>query len=230
LTGQARLNTGHNSHRAYAPLLAIVAFAAGTAAATAQVSIGTVVDLAQRNSSSVKLAQVDVQKANASLAESRDAFIPSLTFGSGLPAFPEVGFTGTLPTIWDANVQSIVFSMPQFRYIQAGRQGVKAAQLNLKDAREQVALEAASSYIELDTVNTELDVAREQEQDAGRLVKIEQERTDAGVDPLNDLLQARLTATQLKLKRLHMETRAATLTEGKNDKWPYEVILLFHCE
>ena len=213
MTGQARLNTGHNSLRAYAPFLAALALAAAASAASAQVSIGTIVDLAQRNSSSVKLAQSDVQKANASLAESRDAFIPSLSFGSGLPAFPEVGFTGTLPTIWDASVQSIVFSMPQFRYIQAGRQGVKAAQLNLKDAREQVALDAASAYIELDTVDDELEAAKEQEKYAGRLVAIEQERTDAGVDPLHDLLEARLTAAQLKLKRLHLETRAATLTK-----------------
>lgn len=213
MTGQARLKTGHNSPRTHAVLVAVLALAAAATIAHAQVSIGTVVDLAQRNSSSVKLAQADLQKANASLAESRDAFIPSLSFGSGLPAFPEVGFTGTLPTIWDASIQSIVFSMPQFRYIQAGRQGVKAAQLNLKDAREQVALDAATAYIELDTLNDELDASREQEQDAGRLVAIAQERTDAGVDPLNDLLQARLTAAQLKLKRMHLETRAATLTK-----------------
>ena len=42
---------------------------------------------------------------------------------------------------------------------------------------------------------------------------IEQQRAEAGVDPLSDLLQARLTAAQLKLKRLHLETRAATLAK-----------------
>ena len=40
---------------------------------------------------------------------------------------------------------------------------------------------------------------------------IEQERAEAGVDPLSELLQARLTAAQIKLKRLQLESRAGTL-------------------
>ncbi len=90
---------------------------------------------------------------------------------------------------------------------------MQAAQLSLKDAREQVALDASTAYIELDTVDLELEAARQQEQDAARLVAIEQQRTEAGVDPLSELLQAQLTAAQLKLKRLHLETRAATLSK-----------------
>jgi outer membrane protein TolC len=186
---------------------------AATAAAPAQVSLTTVVELAQKNSVTVRLAQADVQRATAQLAQTRDAFIPSLAFGSGLPAFPEVGFTGSLPTIWDANIQSLVFSMPQIQYIHAARAGVQAAQLALKDAQEQAALDASSAYIELDAVNHELEAAREQEQDAARWVEIEQQRAEAGVDPLSTLLQAQLTAAQLKLGRLHLETRAATLAE-----------------
>ena len=111
----------------------------------------------------------------------------------------------------------MVFSMPQFRYIQAARAGVQAAQLALKDAQEQVALDASTAYIEMDTVNRELEAAREQEQDAARLVAIEQQRAEAGVDPLSALLQAQLTAAQLKLKRLHLETRTATLAKQLAD-------------
>ncbi len=142
-------------------------------------------ELAQQNSAAVHLAQADVQKALAELAQNHDAFIPSLSFGSGLPAFPEVGFTGSCPSIWDGTMQSMVFSMPQYRYIQAARAGVKAAQLALKDAQEQVALDASTAYIEMDTVNRELEAVSEQEQDAARLVAIEQQRTEAGVDPLS---------------------------------------------
>ena len=119
-------------------------FAAAAAATPAQVSLTTVVDLAQKNSAAVRLAQADVQKATAQLAQSRDAFIPSLTFDSGLPAFPEVGFTGSLPTIFGGTIQSLVFSMPQIQYIHAAQSGVQAAQLALKDAREQAALDASA--------------------------------------------------------------------------------------
>ncbi len=180
--------------------------------ARGQVSLTTVVDLAQKNSTTVQLAQADINKAVAQLEQSHDAFIPSLSFGSGLPAFREVGFTGSLPTIWDSSIQSLVFSMPQIQYIRAARAGLVSSQLALKDAREQAALDASTTYIELDTVNRELATEHQQGQDAERLVEIEQQRTEAGVDPLTALLQAQLTAAQLKLARLHLETRAATLS------------------
>ena len=170
-------------------------------------SLTTVVDLAQRNSSVVKIAQADVAKSVAVLSESRDVVIPSLSFSTGVPAFPEVGFTGSPPSIWNATVQSLVFSIPQKYYIDASRAGLHAASSNLKGAREQAALEASSAYIELDAVNRELDAAHQQETMAARLVEIEQQRAEAGVDPLSELLQAKLTAANLKLARLHLETR-----------------------
>ena len=179
----------------------------------AQVSLATVVDLAQRNSTAVRIAQANVNKASAALSESKDVVIPSLQFGTGLPVFPEVGFTGSPPSIWNATIQSLVFSIPQKHYIDAARSGLQAATANLKDAREQVALDASTTYIELDTVNRELEAAKQQEAFAARLVAIEQDRTEAGVDPLNDLLEARLTAAQIKLKREHLETRAGTLSK-----------------
>ncbi len=209
----------HNPHRSPAAAkarvlapAAILAALLSPALAPAQVSLTTVVELAQQNSSAVKLADADVARARAQLAESRDAFIPSLSFGSGLPAFPEVGFTGNLPTIWDATVHSMVLSLPQMRYAQAARMGLKAAQLNQAEARDQVALDASQAYIELDTVQAELAAAQQQEGYAAKLVDIEQQRTEAGVDSLAQLLQAQLTAAQLKLSRLHLETRAATLS------------------
>jgi outer membrane protein TolC len=179
----------------------------------AQVSLATVVDLAQKNSTGVRAAMADVNKAKAVKSETKDALIPAISFNTGLPVFPEVGFTGSPPSIWSATVQSLVYSFPQKRYIDAAELGLQAAKARLKDAREQVALDASSAYIELDAVNQELAEAHKQEQFAGHLVDIEQQRTDAGVDALSELLQAKLTAAQIKLKRLHLETRAANLAK-----------------
>ena len=186
---------------------------AAAAPCAAQVLLGTVVDLAQRNSATVRMAQADRERAGAALSESRNAIIPSASFASGLPAFPSVGFTGSPSSIWSVTVQSLVFSIPQKRYIDAASTGVRAADASLKDAREQATLDATLAYIELDTVTSELATARKQETDATRMVEIEKERAEAGVDPLNDLLQAQLTQAQLRLKRLHLETRSATLSK-----------------
>ena len=180
---------------------------------TAQVSLGTVVDLAQKNSTTVRLAEADVRKTEAVLSESKDVFVPSVTFTTGLPVFPETGFTGTPPSIWSATVSSLVFSISQRRYINSARAALQAAMNGLKDAREQVALEASLVYIELDTVDQELEAAKQQENIAARLVAIEQERAEAGVSSMHDLLHARLTAAEVKLARIHLESRAGRLSK-----------------
>ncbi len=194
-------------------LLAVLVFswAFAPAALRAQVSLGTVVDLAQRNSSAVRLADADLQKAQAALAQTKDAYIPNFVIGSNIGY--SYGFPTGQPSVGSATMQSLVFSYSQRQYVKAARAGIEAANLGLKDAREQAALDASTTYIELDTVNRELTAAQPQADFAADLVRIPQQRAEAGVDSDLDLLQARLSAAQLKLQRLHLETRAATLAK-----------------
>jgi outer membrane protein TolC len=200
-----------NPHLSRARLLALATLAALPLSASAQVSLATIVEQAQRNSSAVHLAQANVNKAAAALTESRDAVIPSVSVSSGLPTFPQVGFTGTPPSIWSASVQSLIFGFPQKNYISSASFAVKSAKASLADAREQVALDASTAYIDLDATNTELDLIRQQEDAARRLVEIEQQRAEAGVDPLSEVLEARLTLAQMHLKRVQMEAHAEGL-------------------
>ena len=201
----------NNPREAWRPILIALALAAAPALLPAQVSLATVVDLAQRNSSAVKLAEADVQKAQAALAETKDAYIPNFVIGSTVGY--SHGFPTGQPSVGSATMQSLVLSYSQRQYTKAARAGLEAANLSLKDAQEQVALDASTAYLELDTVDRELEAARQQEAFSDHLVQIEEERAGAGVDSLSDALQARLTAAQLKLKRLHLETRAATLAK-----------------
>jgi len=202
-------------HRFWAgSLRALIGLAILLAAPTlvpAQVSLATVVDLAQRNSAAVRLAATDVQKAQASLDQSEFVYIPTLTIGSQVGY--SYGFPTGQPSVASATMQSLVYSAAQRQYTKAARAGLQAANLALKDAREQVALDVSSAYIEMDTVDTELTAARQQEEFSSNLVTIETKRSDAGVDSSLDLLQARLTAAQLRLKRIHLEARAATLAK-----------------
>ena len=203
------MRNGNNPLKVWAAMLVAAALAA--APALAQVSLATVVDLAQHNSSAVKLAEADLQKAQAALAQTEDAYIPNFVIGS-MVGYSH-GFPTGQPSVGNATMQSLVFSYSQRQYLKAARAGFDAANLRLKDAREEAALDASSTYIELDTVNRELEAAQQQESFAADLVKIEQLRVDAGVDSALEVLEARLTAAQLKLKRLHLETRAGTLAK-----------------
>ncbi len=196
--------------RALCLLSAALLIATLPSALHAQISLSTVVDLAQKNSSTVKLADADLRKATAVLLEAKDVYIPNLIIGSNVGP-PSIGFPTGQPSIANASMQSLAFSFPQRQYIRAARAGVEAASLNLKDAREQAALEASTEYIELDTVSQEMEAGNRQVAYAGRLLQIEQQRQEAGVDPLSEVLQARLKVAQLKLNSMHLEARAAAL-------------------
>jgi len=200
-----------NPQRTFATILAAITLVSVQHLASAQVSLATVVDLAQRNSTAVRLAEADVQKAASVLAQTQDVYIPTLSIGSTVGY--SIGFPTGQPSVGNASMQSLVFSMPQRQYIRAARAGLQAASLSLKDAREQVALDASTAYIELETVTRESDAAHQQESFAGGLVDIEQQRTEAGVDAHSELLQAQLTNAQLALKRIHLVTRANTLAK-----------------
>ncbi len=116
-------------------------------AASAQISLGTAVFLAQQHSTAVRIAEADVVKAQAALSETRDVYVPSVTFSSGLPFVPTVGFLGGLPSIFSASMLSLVFSPSQRQYIKAARAGLTSASFSLKDAREQAALDASTRTI-----------------------------------------------------------------------------------
>ena len=192
-------------------LMAALALLCAWPALSAQVSLATVVDLAQRNSGVVLVAEAQEEKAHSLFAQARDVYVPSVSVGSTLGY--SKGFPTGQPSVANVNVQSLVWSSPQSQYILSARSGVEAAALNLKEAREQVALDASTAYIALETVSRELEGARQQEACAARLVEITRQRSEAGVDPLSELLETQLTAARIKLNRLHLETRAATLSK-----------------
>lgn len=211
MIGRAQVDKRYNPCRVWLPILIGMALAAAPRLLPAQVSLSTVVDLAQRNSIAVKMAEADVQKAQAALGQTLDAYIPNFVIGSTVGY--SHGFPTGQPSVGSATMQSLVLSYSQRQYTKAARVGLEAANLSLKDAREQASLDASTAYIELDTVNRELEAIRQQESFAKRLSSIEEERTEDGVDPLSDLLQAHLTAAELKLSRLRLETRAGTLAK-----------------
>jgi outer membrane protein TolC len=108
------------------------------------------------------------------------------------------------PSIYTVNAQSLALSFSQPAYIRSSRAALLAAQLQLKNTRQQVILDAALDYIELAKVNQQITALDQQTGFVGRLVEIESERVDAGVDSKVELTQARLTGAQIALRRLHL--------------------------
>lgn len=186
--------------------IAAVLFLLLPLAAGAQISLSTAVDLAEKNSPSVRGAMANVQKARAMLAETHDAYIPSFLVGSSIGY--AYGFPLGYPSFFTASSQSLVLSWSQRDYIRAARAGLDGASLNLKDVQQQVALDAALDYVELDYDLKEIAALQQENGYAESLVQIEQDRVQAGVDPRIDELQAELTAAQVDEKRIHLDNDA----------------------
>lgn len=176
-------------------------------AASAQISLSSSVDLALQNSTQVKMAVADVQKATAGLAETKDAYLPNFLLGSSIGY--TYGFPVGQPSVYNVQSQSMLYSFSQPDYIRASRAALKSAELNLKDNREQVTLDCALAYIQLDIDISELALLDQEKADAEKLISIERDRLVAGVDSRMDLTKAEITSAQIDISRFHIQDDAA---------------------
>ncbi|MDQ2833597.1 MAG: TolC family protein [Acidobacteriota bacterium] len=189
--------------------LACLVFACAATPAFAQISFTAAVGLALKSNPKVLMAQAEVDKARAALAQLKDAYIPSVVGGTGIGP-PSYGFPLGQPTLFSITSQSLVFSYSQRDYIRAARTAIEAATLTLKDIREGVAEDTAVSYLAFSRDLERQAALREQQGYADRLVSIVQQRTDAGHDTAIDLTTARLSAAQIHLALLRADDETDT--------------------
>ena len=177
--------------------------------ALGDVSLYTVVDLALRNSKTVRMAEADQQRALAVWMETRDIYIPSFSVGSGLGY--SYGFPLGNPTLFDVRSDFMLFSFSQRDYIRSAHAAVKAATLSLKDARRQVILDTAVNYIELNKTLAEIQALQQARADTDKLVDVVEDRLHAGLESKMNLTQAQLTRAQIQLQTIHLEDHADDL-------------------
>ena len=176
----------------------------GVSGAAAQISFSSTISLAIQNSTQVKISAADVQRATSGLAEAKDAYVPNLVAGAGLGP-PSIGFPLGQPSIFNVQSQSLVYSFSQPDYIRASRAALKSAELNLKDNREQVTLDCALAYVQLDSDMRAIASLDEEKSDADRLISVERDRLSAGVDSKMEVTKAEITSAQVDINRLRIE-------------------------
>lgn len=176
--------------------------------APAQISFTSAVDLALRNSPRVRMAEAEVDRARAALADAHDVYIPSLVASSGLGY--SYGYPIDTPTIFSFQAQSLVFSFSQFDYIRSARTGLQATNLSLQDIRQQVAEDAAIDYLALDRAQERRTTMSEELRNALKLETIVHDRLDAGQDTEMELTRAQRTVVELRLQQLQMDDEIAT--------------------
>jgi outer membrane protein TolC len=184
--------------------LAICALLSSSAAAAhAQVSLSTAVNLALKNSPKVRMAKADLDKARAGHSESRDAYIPvvSTTTGYGQSTGAPLG----VPIIFSISAQSLLFSFSQKDYIRSTNEAVKAAELSLHNSEVEVVEDTTNTYLALDYAAERSRVLQQSLGYADKLVDVTTDRISLGVDPKVELPKSRRTATQIRLQQLQVQ-------------------------
>lgn len=181
----------------------------------AQISFSSAISLALRNSPRVKMAQDDVNRALAVVADAKDQFIP--TFGATGGVGWSYGITLNVPTIVTLNTQSLIFNSAQREYIRSARDSLEAANLALADVRSQVEEDTANTYLSLDGAQLRHSALVEEHGFATKLVAIVQDRLNAGLESELDLKKARRQELQTQLDELSVEDEMGTLREQLAD-------------
>jgi outer membrane protein TolC len=123
------------------------------------------------------------------------------------------GFPPGDPSTLKLTAQALVVNASQPQFIHAARQALNAAELSLKNVQQQIILDCALTYLELDAIHRETAALADEEKAAGDMVRIMQDRQAAGLESHLTMKKTQLRAAQARLKRLDMEAHADVLRQ-----------------
>ncbi len=196
-------------------LLLLVFFASSILSLAQPITFEQAIQLALTHSPTLVIATNDQVKAYESYLETRNGYLPTLYFGSGLAktwGFP-LSIEGSAPSIFNVNYQSYLINFAQRDYIRSAKSSWSAANRSREDLRRDVILDVASTYLELDKITNQISSADTQRTQANKLVTIVNQRVQAGLATQLDFTRARLVAARLTMKMANLTGAADVLRD-----------------
>jgi len=166
-----------------------------------QLPFRTAVELALKNSAATGISRYDMEKAMATTRQSRDFFLPSMVFGSGLGfsyGFP-LSLEGAAPSIFNVNIQGGLINFAQRENVKAARTEQAMSGTQGADRRNDVIVETALAYMQLDLLQSSLTIQNEQQAAAARYQDIATQRAQAGLDSQVEITRAKLAVARTRL-------------------------------
>jgi outer membrane protein TolC len=173
----------------------------------------TAIELALKNSAASGVGRADLERARATVTETRDPFLPSMTVGSALGysnGFP-LSLEGSAPSLFNVNIQGMLINYAQHQYIKAAKSDEAATAAQNVDRRDDVMMEAALAYMQLDLLASSLTVQREQQAAAAKFQDITSQRIQAGLDSPVELTRAKLVVARTRFDIARTQTAADQL-------------------
>jgi outer membrane protein len=162
----------------------------------------TAIELALKNSTTTGIARADQQRARAGYQQARDLFLPQVTLGSGLAfsyGFP-LSLEGSAPSIFNVNTQQFLFNPAQQQFVKAAKSERETTAALNADRRNEVIMETAVGYMQLDLLQSSLNVQLEAQEFAAKFEDIVNQRVQAGLDSQVELTRAKLASAKVRLQ------------------------------
>jgi outer membrane protein TolC len=168
----------------------------------------TAIELALKNSAATGIGNADVQRARAGYLQARDLFFPQVIVGSGLGlsyGFP-LSLEGAAPSIVSVNTQQFLFNQAQRQFMKEGKASIRTTEAQNTDRRNDIMMETALDYIQLDLLESSISVQREQQDLAAKFADIVGQRVEAGLDAPIENTRAKLSSARTRMEMAETQT------------------------
>jgi len=180
-----------------------------TAPSAVSLTLKRAIELALQNSSDIQVAKLQASLANRSAMITKSQFLPNLYAGSGagytlgIPETPG----GRAPALFNVTYTEQVFNEPLRGQGKELQEQAKSQKILLEDARNNVIVRTASTYLELAMVRHSLELLRKEQDSADKILAVTQQREKENFELPVAVTKDQLTRARVVQRILQLEGR-----------------------
>jgi outer membrane protein TolC len=167
------------------------------------------IELALQNSTDIQVAKLQASLANRSAMITKSQFLPNLYAGSGagytfgIPETPG----GRAPALFNVTYTEQVLNEPLRGQGKELQEQAKSQKILLEDARNNVIVRTASTYLELAMVRHSLELLRKEQDSADKILAVTQQREKENFELPVAVTKDQLTKARVVQRILQLEGR-----------------------
>lgn len=206
-------------YAATAALLFLVAGVSARAQDQGTLTMKQVITLALQNSRDLALARIQYSVAVNQAAVDRGDFRPNLYTGSGAAYTNGSPFVpgGGLPSLFNLSYAQTIFSLPLKGQVKAAEDRANSQKLEIDRVRDDVIVRAATAYLELAKVRHSLELRRDDQASAGKILDVIRDRVAANQELPIETTRGELTAARIQEEIIKLEDRSDILVQQIRD-------------
>jgi outer membrane protein TolC len=182
---------------------------------TEKLTLRQALTLALQNSHELALARVQYRVALNAAGVTRSEFLPNLYTGSGaaytsgFPATPG----GSAPALFSLSYTESLFNLPLRGQLKAGEDRAQSQKLEVDRTRDEVIVRTATAYLELAKIRHSLELLRNEQTSAEKILGVTHERAAAGQELPIEVTRSELTAARVRERIIKLEGREEIVSQ-----------------